>query len=37
MDKSDKSIEFAKQYDADLVYEEKWRPLITELIETKNG
>ena len=37
MDKSDKAIEFAKQYDADLVYEEKWRPLITELIETKNG
>jgi hypothetical protein len=35
--KSDKAIGFAKQYDADLVYETKWQPLITELIEAQNG
>lgn len=32
MEKSDKAIEFIKQYDADFVYETKWRPYINQLI-----
>jgi glycosyltransferase involved in cell wall biosynthesis len=35
VDKSDKAIEFAKQFDADFVYETKWKPLLSELIKNK--
>ena len=37
MDKSNKAIEFAKQFDADLVYETKWRPYISQLIAEKSA